>query len=267
MNVRVAIAALVALGLVAGFIARDEGPTRVPAEEDGGTGAESGDPLEALSGAVQLPDPDSDPAPAAAPGPRFAIARVKAGDRVRLHSSPGGKPFATVGDRTEFGSVRSFWITKVRGDWFGVPATELANGKLAWIENDDTELDVLETRYSIVADVSKRMLELRYGNRVLERFPVTVGSATSPTPLGRYSVTDGLAGGDFGPYYGCCVLALTGHQPHLPPDWIGGDRIAIHGTPEPVGGAQSAGCLRATDPDLVSLFARVPLGAPVFIRA
>jgi lipoprotein-anchoring transpeptidase ErfK/SrfK len=31
--------------------------------------------------------------------------------------------------------------------------------------------------------------------------------------------------------------------------------------------AASSGCLRATDTDMVSLFARAPLGAPVFIRA
>lgn len=91
--------------------------------------------------------------------------------------------------------------------------------------------------------------------------------AGSETPPGDYSVTDALAGPKLGPYYGCCVLAISGHQPNLPPGWIGGDRIAIHGTPGPVGGAASLGCLRATDADMVDLFALVPLGAPVFIRA
>ena len=70
-----------------------------------------------------------------------------------------------------------------------------------------------------------------------------------------------------GPWYGCCVLALSGHQDNLPAGWIGGNRIAIHGTPGSVGGAESHGCLRASDPDMIALFARVPLGAPVFIRA
>jgi lipoprotein-anchoring transpeptidase ErfK/SrfK len=48
---------------------------------------------------------------------------------------------------------------------------------------------------------------------------------------------------------------------------IGGNRMAIHGTPDATGGSTSHGCLRASDPDMISLFARVPLGAPVFIRA
>jgi lipoprotein-anchoring transpeptidase ErfK/SrfK len=96
---------------------------------------------------------------------------------------------------------------------------------------------------------------------------VSVGSPGSPTPPGDYAVTDGLVGRGLGPWYGCCVLALSGHQQNLPPGWIGGDRIAIHGTNRTIGAANSSGCLRASDSDMVSLFARVPLGAPVFIRA
>jgi hypothetical protein len=270
VNARVAIAAAVALALVAGFIGRGDGPTGTPPDDDVADAAEGGDPIEALRAAIPAPEidlPQPPPPARKVRAPHFAIARVESGHRVEVHDAPGGKVLRVVGERTEFGSVRTFWIAKVRGDWFGVPMAGLPNGKLAWIENDESLLDLLETRYSIVADVSNRMLELRYGRQVLDRFPVTVGSPTSPTPVGKYSITDGLVGTNFGPYYGCCVLALTGHQDHLPPDWIGGDRIAIHGTPQPVGGAGSAGCLRATDPDMVSLFARVPLGAPVFIRA
>ncbi len=83
---------------------------------------------------------------------------------------------------------------------------------------------------------------------------------------GDYAVTDGLVGRGLGPWYGCCLLALSGHQPNLPAGWIGGDRMAIHGTPGSIGGATSHGCLRASDANMISLIARVPLGAPVFIR-
>jgi len=37
--------------------------------------------------------------------------------------------------------------------------------------------------------------------------------------------------------------------------------------PDPSEGADSHGCLRASDPNMISLFARVPLGTPVFINA
>jgi hypothetical protein len=104
------------------------------------------------------------------------------------------------------------------------------------------------------------------GSRALDSYPVTVGRPGSETPLGAFSVTDALAGPTLGPYYGCCVLALSGHQPSLPSGWFGGDRMAIHGTPSAIGLAASAGCIRAGDATMVSLLARVPLGTPVYVR-
>jgi hypothetical protein len=221
----------------------------------------------ALRAAVPLPAVHLNPPPPKVKGPSFPIATVRPGHRVALHSSPGGRVFERVDDRTEFDSMRVFWIEQVRGAWFGVPTADLPNGQLAWIRDDRFALDVSQTHFWIDADVSRQILELHYGDRLLDRFPITVGSAGSPTPLGDYAVTDGVVGKGLGPWYGCCALALSGRQPNLPPGWIGGDRMAIHGTNGSIGGANSHGCLRASDPDMVSLFARVPLGAPVFIHA
>src|SRR5829696_2185485 len=200
-------------------------------------------------------------------GPSYPLATVRPGQTIALHDAPGGRVVDRVGARTEFGSMRVFWIEKVRGDWFGVPVPELPDRRLSWIRHDPVSLELSQTRFWVTADVSEQRLELHYGNRVLDSFPVSVGSSSSPTPLGDYAVTDGLVGKGLGPWYGCCVLALSGHQPNLPAGWIGGNRMAIHGTPGSVGGATSHGCLRASDHDMISLFARVPLGAPVFIRA
>ena len=223
--------------------------------------------VQALRASVPLPETRINPPPPKVKGPSFPIATVRAGQRIALHASPGGRVVTRVGDRTDFGSIRVFWIDQVRDGWFGVPAPEMPDGELAWIRDDRLAVDVSQTHFWIDADVSREILELHYANRVLDRFPITVGSPSSPTPLGDYSVTDGLVGKGLGPWYGCCALALSGHQPNLPPGWIGGNRMAIHGTSGSIGGATSHGCLRASDPDMISLFARVPLGAPVFIHA
>jgi hypothetical protein len=223
--------------------------------------------VDALRSSIPVPHIRLDPPPDNVKGPSFPIATVMAGQRIALHTSPGGTVLKQVGDRTEFGSNRVYWIEKVQGSWFGVPTPDLPNGKLAWIKDNRFELSISQTHFWIAADLSTQRLELHFGKRLLERFPVTVGSQTSPTPLGNYAVTDGLVGRGLGPWYGCCVLALSGHQDNLPAGWIGGNRIAIHGTPGSVGGADSHGCLRASDPDMISLFARVPLGTPVFIHA
>jgi hypothetical protein len=231
------------------------------------TSASGNQVLGALRASVPLPDIQLNPPPPRVKGPSFPIATVRAGHTIALHASPGGGVLTRVDDRTEFGSVRVFWIERVSGAWFGVPAPELPNGQLAWIRDDRFALDVSQTHFWIDADVSSEQLELHHGDRILDRFTVSVGSPSSPTPLGDYSITDGLVGRGLGPWYGCCVLALSGHQPNLPAGWIGGNRMAIHGTPGSIGGAISHGCLRASDPDMISLFARVPLGTPVFIHA
>jgi hypothetical protein len=199
--------------------------------------------------------------------PLHAIATVREGERVQIRRAPAGKAIATIGDLTEFGSTRNFSIARVTGDWLGVIAPELPNGTLGWIRDDRDRLEVFVTRFSLHADLSDGEIALHHGNRVVDTIPVTVGRPSSPTPVGDYAVTDALAGANLGPWYGCCVLALSGHQASLPPGWLGGDRVAIHGTPGAVGGAASSGCMRASNPDMVSLFARLPLGAPVFIRA
>ena len=109
---------------------------------------------------------------------------------------------------------------------------------------------------------------LRRDGAVVRRGTVSVGRTGSGTPKGRFAVTDKLEGGRYGSYYGCCILALSGTQPNLPPGWPGGNRLAIHGTPNPasLGGAVSAGCVHASTPVLEQLMARVPVGTPVFVR-
>ncbi len=243
--------------------AADAGSSAESAAAPGGDGA---DPLTRLREAFPVLRRERAPAAPRVPGPSYKIATVRSGEEVELRDAPDGEVIAELGDRTEFGSVRNFGVARTEGEWLAVRTSELPNGELGWIRDDPEAIEHYETSYSIHADLSERLVRLRYGKKVLDGFRVTVGGAGSPTPPGDYAVTDALAGKNVGRYYGCCILALTGHQPNLPPDWLGGDRIAIHGTPGPTGLAASLGCLRASNADMVGLFARVPLGAPVFIR-
>jgi hypothetical protein len=219
--------------------------------------------------ASSLPQPAEPPTLIGRPrrGPAFEIAHVLAGARVDLESEPGGPVVAKLGAHTEFGSPVSLSVVETKPGWLGVTAPEMPNGEVGWIARDPTLGEVYWTRYSLHADLSGRSLELRYGDEVVGRFEVTVGGPGTETPPGRYGVTDGVSF-DESPYYGCCALALSGHQTHeLPAGWIGGDRLAIHGTPGTVGNAESLGCIRATDETMRFLFARVPLGTPVFVSA
>ena len=225
---------------------------------------------EADSAATALPAPPPAPAPPpekAKPRPRPDLAIVRGS--VPLRARPNGRMLTRAEARTEFGSPRVMSVAARRGPWLGVVTTEMPNGELAWVNANHRGLSLRRTRYSLHADLSGRWLELRRGRRVIRRLTVAIGRPGSETPTGRFAVTDKLSGSRFGAYYGCCVLAFTGHQPNLPAGWQGGDRLAVHGTDSPgtIGGAESAGCLRAADADLRVLMRRVPLGTPVFIRA
>ncbi|MFT3863122.1 MAG: L,D-transpeptidase [Solirubrobacterales bacterium] len=200
-------------------------------------------------------------------GPAFAIAHIREGAKVEMESEPGGPVIARLGDETEFGSPASYSVVTTKPGWLGVTTPDLPNGELGWIARDPRLVEVYWTRYSLHASLGSRTLELRYGHKVVGEWSVTVGGPGTETPAGRYGVTDGVSF-DESPYYGCCALALSGHQTHeLPAGWIGGDRLAIHGTPGAVGNAESLGCIRATDETMRFLFARVPLGTPVFVSA
>jgi lipoprotein-anchoring transpeptidase ErfK/SrfK len=187
---------------------------------------------------------------------------------VPLRMRPNGRMIARARQWTEFGDQRVMSIAQQRGPWLGVVATERPNGKLAWVNMKHRGLDFRRRPYSLHADLSGRWVELRKRGRRIRRFSVAIGRPGSDTPTGRFAVTDKLHGPTYGSYYGCCILALNGHQTNLPPGWTGGNRLAIHGTNAPgtIGTAASAGCLRAADADLRVLMRRVPLGTPVFIR-
>ena len=201
----------------------------------------------------------------AAAGPRFTTARVVR--RTAVRARPGGRVVARIDRRTEFGSPRVLAVTARRGGWLRVTASELANGRHGWIRAPAARLGGVTVWIRV--DRSKRQATLRRGARVLRRFPVAVGRPGTETPLGRFAVTDLLRTRNADSPYGCCAVALSGHQTKLLPGWPGGDRLAIHATPNPetVGRPASLGCMRAYDEDIRVLMRRVPLGAPVVVVA
>ena len=235
---------------------------------DGGRHAGRVSSAEAAGGIIPLLERrphEHDPAPAAGDRPRgWLTARVT--EPLLLRTAPGGARIARLGTRTEFGSPRVLSVVRRRGAWLGVMTPQTGNGRLGWISASKVRLG--RVRESVVVQLSQRRLLLRSGRRVLRSVQIGVGRSSSPTPLGRFAVTDRLRITGSTPY-GCCALALSGHQPNVPADWAGGDRLAIHGTPDPktVGAAASLGCLHAGARDMRRLLRDVPLGAPVFVRA
>jgi lipoprotein-anchoring transpeptidase ErfK/SrfK len=97
-----------------------------------------------------------------------------------------------------------------------------------------------------------------------------VGREGSPSPTGRFWVTDRVAvPSSQRASFGTFAFGLSTVQPNLPAGWSGGDQMAIHGTGAPgsIGQAASAGCLRVNEDALRRLKPYLMLGTPVVIQA
>lgn len=219
-------------------------------------------------------EPDSPP-PAASPA-RRAARRSAARGQLTIHlrratalrSRPGGPVVARLGARTEFDSPTVLPVVRRSGGWLAVISSALPNGRVGWISATAT-MRAHRSRYRVEASLGRREVLVRRDGRVVSRFPVAIGAPGTPTPTGRFAVTDKLLTGSASSPYGCCILALSGHQTRTPQGWGGGDRLAIHATnlPETIGTAASLGCLRAPAGAARRLVQTVPLGTIVTIRA
>ena len=183
-----------------------------------------------------------------------------------LLEAPGGGPIGRMETETEFDSPTVLAVVGHEGPWLEVMTPELPNGATGWIHG--RRVDVGGTAYSLDVSLSDRELTVHRHGRVVRRVTVAVGAAETPTPTGRFAVTDKLRVTAADSPYGCCALALSGRQPDVPQGWSGGDRLAVHATreTETIGDATSLGCLRAGDADMRRLVDTVPLGTPIEIR-
>ena len=199
------------------------------------------------------------------PGRGALVALVEHSTRMR--SAPGGRAYATVPLHTEFGSPEALSVVRLSGPWLGVISPLAGNGRVGWIPAADASLSRVD--WQLQVSVARRLLTVLHNGRAVEHYRIAVGAPSAPTPTGRFAVTDRLTTGDPSGPYGCCILALSAKAPHAIQGWSGGDRIAIHSTPETssIGLPVSHGCLRLTLAEGRWLLAHIPLGTPTLISS
>jgi lipoprotein-anchoring transpeptidase ErfK/SrfK len=264
LGVRVVLAgAALAVPVAAGCGNDDEVPASAPnvvaAQEDASPEAASDD--ESLARGSRSGSAD----PLLLPDVGNPLVQVRRNRRVDLYDEPGGSVIKTVRDETEFGSPTAFAVLRERDDWAGVPTPHFENGRLAWVRLDSRRLKAYTVFYEVEVDLSEYTTTLLRRDKPIRTFPVSIGRPEAPTPTGEFAVTDTFRGG-LNPAYGCCAVALTARQTRLPSGWLGGDRIAIHGTSGTLGAPISTGCVRAEDENVSELVDRLPPGTPVTIQ-
>jgi len=198
---------------------------------------------------------------------RYPVAYVN--KVTNLYEMPRGSDVKVrIARRTDWSTPRALNVVRRDGAWLAVQVPELRNGQVGWLhENEVSRLTSVE--WAVHVDLSKRELVVKRDGTPVRRLDVGVGRKGHATPTGRFAVTDKLRVTDADSPYGCCVLALTGHQTKLPAGWPGGDRLAVHATRDlsGIGRAVSLGCVRTDPRDTRWMLKVIPLGTPVFIRA
>jgi lipoprotein-anchoring transpeptidase ErfK/SrfK len=199
------------------------------------------------------------------PGPGALVAVVQRGTQMR--SRPGGHAYAKLSLHTEFGSPEAMWVVRTSGRWLGVVSPVAGNGRVGWIPAGAASLS--RVNWKLEVSLSARRLTVLHAGHPVAHFTVAVGASSAPTPTGRFAVTDRLRTGDPGGPYGCCILALSAQAPHVIQGWSGGNRIAIHSTPDTssIGLPVSHGCLRLTLAQGRWLLSHIPLGTPTLISS
>ena len=200
--------------------------------------------------------------------PLTTILKVRPGHVVRMHARPGGKLLFRVLPKTIYGRRLILSVTRRRGrvggraDLPGAQRPARVGARLA-----------PHLRRAAHALAHQRRSQRTHGDgaprRPARAHPAggdrRARDADAARHLRRHRQAE--AARSFGSSYGCCILALSGHQPKIRTGPIDG-RLAIHGTDRPdlVGARVSQGCLRATDRNVRWLMRTVPVGTQVTIR-
>ena len=99
------------------------------------------------------------------------VAHVRPGRVVTVRSGPNGPVVARLSSRTEFGSGRTFAVTRA-GRRLAVITSELPNGRVGWLDTGSGSLRFSRTRVTLDVDLSARELRVRGLGRVIRRMRV-----------------------------------------------------------------------------------------------
>lgn len=247
MKLRTALTGLTALALAAALGACGEAADR-PTSRSAAPGSTS---------------PGSSPAEQTRALPNL-VARASS-DLAVFDAPDAGDSMLELAASTDFGSPRALLVEERSGDWLRVVLPVRPNGTTGWVRAADVELRAVEE--ALVIDLGARTLTFTRADEVVLETPIAMGAPDTPTPTGRFSVTDLLDTGSEESAYGPFALGLSGYSDTLS-EFGGGDgQIGVHGTDDPdsIGRDVSHGCVRVPNDVITRLAAEIPLGTPVTI--
>ncbi len=194
------------------------------------------------------------------------IATAKRG-KVRVHPRPGARrDTRLLGKRPGQKGPLTFLVEREREDWVKVQLPERPNGSSGWVRKREVSLS--QTDYSVKIDLGRHRITVRQGDRVVQRAKVGLGQSATPTPEGRYYLTELIKPPSPNGLYGAYAFSLSGFSDVVTSFNGGNGQIGLHGTVEESGLGKdvSRGCIRVSNRVIRMLATRLPLGTPVVIK-
>lgn len=160
--------------------------------------------------------------------------------------------------------LRASWDAQGR-EWVQLRVPMRPNGRTGWVERDALGAFHL-TRRLLVVDRPRLRISLYLDGRRLWSAPVAVGKPSTPTPPGRFWITEVFKVAN--PQSGYWPYAFGTSDYSTLTDWPGGGVVGIHGPyyqPQLIPGRISHGCVRLSVADDEWLAHHITLGTPVHI--
>lgn len=200
--------------------------------------------------------------------PEGVLIATATADLVEAFAVPddGGEPTHVLEHPTEVGAPRVFLVDERRDGWLRVLLPVRPNGTTGWIR--EAEVELTRTSYRVVVLLGDFLLRVYRGDDVVLETPIGYGAEDTPTPGGRYYLTELLQPPDPGGLYGPYAFGLSGFS-DVHRSFAGGEGvIGIHGTNDPssIGRRVSNGCIRIENDAITELASALPLGTPVTIE-
>lgn len=154
-----------------------------------------------------------------------------------------------------------------QGDWLRVLVTARPNHTEGWVRADDVVLGA--TDYRMELDLSTYTLRVYKAAEVFLETTVAIGKDSTPSPMGRYYVTEIIKNASDKGIYGAFILPINGYSEVLDSFDGGLPQVAFHGTnqPELLGSKASNGCVRMDNEAVTKIAENIPAGTPVEIFA
>jgi lipoprotein-anchoring transpeptidase ErfK/SrfK len=211
--------------------------------------------------------PDTTAAVTAQPATTGSLVAQARGERVQVYATPAeDQPTVALDNPNENGAPLVFLVEQTQGDWLQVLLPVRPNGSTGWIRAAD--VDVARDPYRIEIALAAHKLSVYEDDQLIAEHPIGVGTASTPTPGGKYYIKELLQPPSPDGPYGAYAYGLSGFSNVLD-EFNGGDGvIGIHGTNDPstIGTDVSHGCIRLTNDAITELVGYLPLGTPVHIN-